>query len=74
VGSLATEDVAETSVLERVFDELRTGSALHEISLSALTRDDSVALAGALHAGGKRRTSPEALAEAVWTSARATRS
>src|SRR6185436_3504867 len=67
VGSLRTEDVAETSVLERVLDELRTGSALHEISLSALTRDDSVALAGALHAGGKRRTSPEAIAEAVWT-------
>src|SRR6185436_19037322 len=30
-------------------------------------RDDSVALARALHAGGKRRTSPEAVAEAVWT-------
>jgi len=67
VGSLRTEDVAETSVLERVLDELRTGSALHEIALSTLSRDDSVALAGALHAGGKRRTALEAIAEAVWT-------
>ena len=67
VGSLRTEDVAETSVLERVLDELRAGSALHEIPLSTLSRDDSVALAGALHAGGKRRTSQGPIAEAVWT-------
>ncbi len=66
VGTVRTEEVDETSVLQRALSELRAAGKLDEIALGALNRDESLILAQALRGVRGDGTVIEKFADELW--------
>jgi DNA-binding SARP family transcriptional activator len=66
VASMRSEEVVEPPVVHQALSELRTAGTLDEISLEALNREDTLALARELHGTGSGRVSIDRIADELW--------